>query len=351
MQRIHEISRKNKNYEDKPKNACKTIAKLEISNDILFLMSLTYPNISRVLPKSQKRLVPKSMHLKIDSQTAFESSLKLHPAIKHLHLKNINVVHFRQLNLTALETLVLENVNRFDTDDSIRIEVFRLSLKNLHLSYFEFSVLMKIFSPRSLILEKITFKNTSDLLVSRVVNLISALDLLELICCSCFVNFEQFEYLILKKKLKKFLYKDNIKLFSYSSFAGGLSYLTLGGVSLMKYDSLVEDADILYILPYQQCSAIPDRIHKMIKHLVIHDFDLSTDFLRKFRSLKSIVLTKCHFIGFSFYEFIDMNPGLRYFCSRNSELPLDCISHMKKKLNNCLVKLNQGNEFYISNIM
>lgn len=353
MQRVKEIRRKRDDPPGLAAEASKS-ARVTINCDILFLLSLTNPNIKRVLPRlsaNSGRAGPTNGSLRIEHSYSFDKSLRFYVDLRVLHIKNVSSVCFKAMEGKSLDTLVLDSVSRFDFSEEPIVAVCQLVLTNIRISSKDFICMMNTLAPTSLKLVNTHLQENSGGAVYQVLSKIMLLDLWSMETEGSFMDIDGFFYLVREKRLGRFSFTSSDKLLSYSHTGVSLSYLVLKGIgdgTLKLISDRFLGIEALVLKSQQSPAGIPSDITRNIRHLVLEGFCICSQLLGRFGKPSSVVLRQCSFENLYFYGFVDLfRDNLRYLSLKHMEMPLDCIAYMKKRLVNCRVELNSNLSFHI----
>lgn len=350
MQRVTEV-RKRKGNIPQAQNKEQKLTEINIGNDILFLLSLSHPNIRRALPSfivTRKRKDFQIRHLRTEYSYSFDVSLKFYTNLSTIYIKNASIVYLRTLESKRLELLAFDSVNRFDFSEDLKITVFNLVMKNIKVSANDFMSLLRILKPKSLELINVQLKENEDDSIRRILHKMLELDLINLRVDSSFINIDRFVCFIHEKRPNRFSFLSHSQVLSYSSIGRSISHLEVIGIEnrhLRVLHDQLEEVDALIIRSDQNIASIPEIILKNAKYVILEGIVICSRLLKRFENLRSVILRECSFDHLCFYGFIDQFCSkLKVLCFKNTEIPLDCIAYMNKRLLDCTIQYN-NNQF------
>lgn len=351
MQKVKEI---HKRKDNPPVPVAKPARRIVINNDILFLLSLASPGIRRILPRTPVNSGQgglRSTVLRVEHSYSFDTSLRFYVNLRLLQIRNASSVHFRALDGKSLDVLVLDSVSRFDFSGDPAVSVRHLVLKSIRMSVGDFSCMLSILSPVSLELVSTHLLESTAGAVHQALSNVMELDLCGIETKDSFLDFGRFLYLVREKRPKRFSFASAEKLLSYSCTGTSLSYLVVRepGSRVSRITSGLSVIDVLVLKTLQSFAMLPDRITKSARHLVLESVPISLMLLKRLGRPASIVLERCSFESLCFYEFVDaFCDCLRYLGLNGTEVPLDCIAYMKRKLADCRIELNGSSLLHIA---
>ncbi|KAI5173445.1 hypothetical protein PAEPH01_1985 [Pancytospora epiphaga] len=357
MQRVSSLGRK-KQAPEVSERIPLSNTPMKLSNDFIFLLAsyerriYSIHNIISNRPPccmvTTSNNVFTEPNLFYESAAIFDYDLRFYRKLKNLEIKMSKKVYLRSFCGMRLTALLLDSVGSVSTGNVDGFKVYTLKLKNIRLKFDDYLAMIEVSRPSWLSMENIELLNETESSFMRLCMTLSKLKIQRIDIHKCLLSTDMFILLIERTKISDFFYNDKLgNSIIYRTRTPFVKFCCVQENPVTPKHFHLKEIEYLYIRGnYVLLDYI--KLARDLKYLKLEAATLNGSLVKLLGSLRAVYLIGCAFKKIAFYEFVGvLAPTLRYICLKNTEIPLDGLSHMRAILSNCQVVISENTQFFI----